>query len=385
MSKEVVRLAAADFDEGMAFLNAVFGENGPHDFHAMLPSIYQPTEELMACNHAVRVNGEIRAIVGLFPMDWQVGETVLKVGGIGGVSTHAAHRDKGYMSLLMNHCVQHMKAQGFHLSYLSGQRQRYGYSGYETCGQRFLVTVRKRNIQHVFETPSPLRFEAIAVDDAHRIAVTQRLHDGQVIHHLRDPAHFGRFLVSWHHEPFAALDEHGSMVGYLVATGDGSRVSELLAADTDTAVDIARGWVEADSKRHSTTFELPPLNYDLVRRIAALGESQSVQEADNWQIFDWAATVEALLKVRAGGGELVDGEALIGIEEHGTLRVRVAGGEPQAERVDEASAVAWHPFTAMRVLFGPLPPCAVTALPHEAAQLQAWCPLPLSWPTQDGV
>ncbi len=175
MSKEVVQLTATDFDEGMAFLNAVFGEERPHDFHAMLPSIYQPTEELMACNHAVRVNGEIRAIVGLFPMYWQVGETVLKVGGIGGVSTHSAHRDKGYMTLLMNHCVQHMKAQGFHLSYLSGQRQRYGYSGYETCGQRFLVSVEKQNIRHVFDTPSSLSFEAIAVDDAERIAAGWRL------------------------------------------------------------------------------------------------------------------------------------------------------------------------------------------------------------------
>ena len=385
MSNEVVQLTAADFDEGMAFLNAVFGEERPHDFHAMLPSIYQPTDKLMACNHAVRENGEIRAIVGLFPMDWQVGETVLKVGGIGGVSTHSAHRDKGYMSLLMNHCVQHMKAQDFHLSYLSGQRQRYGYSGYETCGQRFLVPIGKRNIRHVFDTPSSLCFEAIAVDDVDRIAVAQRLHDAQLVHHLRDPTHFGRFLVSWYHKPFAALDERGAMVGYLVATSDGSRVSELVAADTDTAVDIARGWVEADAERSSINFELSAVNYDLVRRIAALGESQSVHEADNWQIFDWVATVEALLKVSATGGELVDGEALIGIEEHGTLRVRVVGGEPQVERVGCASTRAWHPFTAMRVFFGPLPPCAVTALPHEAAVLQAWCPLPLSWPTQDGV
>ena len=50
---------------------------------------------------------------------------MLKMGGICGVSTHAAHRIKVYMSLLMNHCVQYMKDRGFHLSYLGGQRQRY--------------------------------------------------------------------------------------------------------------------------------------------------------------------------------------------------------------------------------------------------------------------
>ena len=53
-------------------------------------------------------------------MDWQVGDVVLKIGGIGGVSTHLGHRGKGYMSLLMNHCVEYMKAQGCHMSYLGG-------------------------------------------------------------------------------------------------------------------------------------------------------------------------------------------------------------------------------------------------------------------------
>ena len=393
MGTEVVQLTAADFDEGLAFMNGVFGAKKPdgfHDFHALLPSIYQPTDELMSCNHAVRVDGELRAIVGLFPMDWQVGDVVLKVGGIGGVSTHLAHRDKGYMSLLMNHCVEFMKGQGCQLSYLGGQRQRYGYAGYEKCGQKLQLPVDKRNLKHAFDRPSSLRFEPIAAVNADRvnadrIAVARELHDAQPVRHLRDPAHFARFLVSWYHKPFAALDEHGAMVGYLVATGDGSNVYELLADNTDTEVDIARAWVEADAARDSVTFELPPWRYDLVRRLAAIGEGPAVHDARNWQIFDWPATVEALMKVGATGGALDDGEVLLGIEAYGTLRVRVVGGEPQAERVDDAAAVTWHPFTAMRVLFGPFPPTAVTAIPREVAALQAWCPLPLSWQLQDAV
>jgi len=97
MKVEVVQLTAADWEEGLTFLNGVFGEHRPHDFATLLPSIYQPTEEFMACNHAVREDGNIRAVVGLFPIDWQVGDTRLKVGGIGGVSTHESVRGKGYM------------------------------------------------------------------------------------------------------------------------------------------------------------------------------------------------------------------------------------------------------------------------------------------------
>ena len=278
-----------------------------------------------------------------------------------------------------------MKEQGCHMSYLGGQRQRYGYTGYEKCGLKLQLPVDKRNLKHVFNTPSSLRFEPIDTDDADRIAAARELHDAQPVRHLRDPAHFGRFLVSWYNKPFAALDEQGAMVGYLVATSDGANVYELLANNTDTAVDIARAWVEADAAREGATFELAPWQYDLVRRLAAIGESPEVHDARNWQIFDWAATVEALMKVAATGGALDDGEVLLGIEEYGTLRIRVVGGEPQARRVDDTAAVTWHPFTAMRVLFGPFPPTAVTAIPREVAALQAWCPLPLSWPIQDAV
>ena len=99
MSDEVIQLRGTDFDECMDFLNEVFSEHAPHDFAGMLPSIYQPTDEQMACNYAIRVDGKLAAVVGLFPAQWQVGDQVLKVGGIGGVSTHKRVRGAGYMKL----------------------------------------------------------------------------------------------------------------------------------------------------------------------------------------------------------------------------------------------------------------------------------------------
>ena len=38
----------------------------------------------MSHNFAVRENGRLRAIVGLFPMEIQAGETLLKLGGSAG-------------------------------------------------------------------------------------------------------------------------------------------------------------------------------------------------------------------------------------------------------------------------------------------------------------
>jgi predicted N-acetyltransferase YhbS len=380
---DVVQLTAAEWEEGLAFLNEVFGEHRPHDFASLLPSIYQPTDEFMACNHAVREKGVIRAIVGLFPIDWQVGETTLRVGGIGGVSTHGSVRGKGYMKQLMTHCVQRMQDEGMHLSWLGGQRQRYGYFGYEKCGQALSVSLTPANVRHTFGDVAPLAFEPLTADDSGRIDTARRLHDAQLVHCRRGGSDvFPRFLASWYHKPHAAL-ENGRMVGYLVADEEGGNVVELLARDPETALAMARSWVQ--SRQSGARFDIPPTRYALARRLGALGEGLSVSTSGNWQIYDWAAVVGALLRVRLVGGQLADGEVAIGIEGYGALRICVDGDQVECERTDIPPAVTWSPSVAMRVFFGPHPAFAVAALPAAAAPLLAWCPLPLGWPRQDGV
>lgn len=385
MSVEVVQLTAADWDEGLAFLNGVFGEHREHNFATLLPSIYQPTNELMACNHAVREHGRIRAVVGLFPLDWQVGDVQLKVGGIGGVSTHTTVRGKGYMKVLMKHCVEKMQAEGYHLSWLGGQRQRYGYFGYEKCGQQLSISLTAANVRHVFGDQEPLRFEPLTSGDTARMAAARQMHDAQRVYHRRgDIELFPRFLASWYHQPFVALDSAGEMMGYLVADADGGNVVELLGQDPSTTVDMARSWVQS-RQAGSARFDIPPTHFELLQRLSAIGEGVSTGTSGNWQIYDWAATVAALLQVRAAGGALADGEVVIGIEGYGNLHIRVAGTRIDCAKVDESAAVTWDPFTAMRVFFGPMPPASVTTVPAAAAPLLAWCPLPLGWPQQDGV
>jgi hypothetical protein len=65
--------------------------------------------------------------------------------------------------------------------------------------------------------------------------------------------------------------------------------------------------------------------------------------------------------------------------------MRVRDGQPRCERVEAAATVTWDPLTAMRVLFGPMPPYQVATIPASLAALPAWCPLPLGWTRQDGV
>ena len=381
MSLDVVQLAGADFDEALEFLDGVFGEHRPHDFATLLPSIYQPSDELMSCNHALREDGRIRAIVGLFPIDWQVGDRRLKVGGIGGVSTLRSARGRGFMGILMRHCVERMKAEGFHLSWLGGQRQRYGYFGYEKCGQTLSFDLGPANMRHARPEPMDLRFEALEPGHSERLERAWGMHRARQVHCLRRKSWFHRYLRAWYNRPHTALDASGEMAGYLVAGGEGGPVVELVGRDEETAAAMAPAWVRARDAG-SVRFTLPPEQRGLARRLDAMAESVSVASSGNWQVFDWAATVEALMGVCE---RLPEGEADLGIEGHGRLRIRVRDGRPECLRDEASGGETWDPRTAMRILFGPLAPDRVTAVPPALDALRAWCPLPLGWLRPDGV
>ena len=132
---EIVKLRACDYDDALDFLDFVFSKAyGPTHFGTMLPLCYRPTDEHMGHNFAVRENGKIRGIVGLFPAQVKVGGETLNLGGIGGVSAHPSDRGKGWMKLLMAHAIEEMESAETDLSFLIGLRQRYQHFGYEKTG-----------------------------------------------------------------------------------------------------------------------------------------------------------------------------------------------------------------------------------------------------------
>lgn len=384
MSAEIVQLTAADFEDAMDFLNLVFGTHRPHDFENLLPAIYQPTDAQMACNYAVRKQGKIRGIVGLFPIHWKVGDATFKVGGIGGVSTHPKSRGAGYMKALMNRCVEVMREEGYHLSYLGGQRQRYQYFGYERCGQVGSFSLNKNNLRHRFADDPGIRFEPLDKENGEQLARARELHDAQHAHCLRRPDNFHNHLRNWNNQSHATLDSSGRMVGYLVVNEKGDSVSELVAENDETALRLLRAWM-AERSIWEVSIGLPAWRADLARLLGACCENTSARPGGNWQIFDWAGVVGALLEARQLSGPLLPGTVVIDIQGYGALELHVEGDQATCARSTAPADLSCDTFTAMRLLFGPLPASQVLALPASAAVLEQWCPLPLSWPHQDGV
>ena len=387
MSDRIAPLSAADFDEAMEVMNLAFGKSPPADFASILPKLYRPDDSLMACLWALRRDGRIRAVVGIHPLTWKVGAATLPVAGIGGVSTHPEFRGQGMMQRLMTHCVGVMKEGGYPLSVLGGQRQRYGYFGYERCGVEVELRLNKSNIRHCFGTPSKIRFEPLDRGQAERMEAARRLHDALPVRAERSPQDFHTVLRSWLAVPYAALEE-GEMAGYVAAGMEENDLPEVVGRDGATAFEIARAWVE-QGDAESLTLAVGPLAGRFLHRLGEVCEASALRGSGNWQVFDWPRVISALLGAKAAaapsGAPLADGRVTLGIGGYGAVAISAAGGEVSCDRVEETPAISCDPHLAHRLLFGPLAPSQSLPLPKVAEALESWCPLPLFWPRQDAV
>ena len=384
MSHIITQLTANDFEESMDFLNLVFSAYNPHDFATMLPSIYRPTEEHMGCNYAIKTDGRIRAIVGMFPITLHIGDVVVRVAGIGGVSTHPRHRGSGHMAALMHHCLTKIKSQGYHMSWLGGQRQRYLYFGYESCGTRCLLTVSKTNLKHCFDRPPDIEFAPINGCDGKHVAQALAMHNSHALHCDRKEADFYNHLVAWHNKPHAALDAQGRMVGYLVTNTERDLIAELGSGTTETALRIVRGWIEQYSP-DSVTIEMPAIPNSLFHGLGAIGEHVRVRESGNWQVFDWVTVTDALMRLRHKSEPMAEGTTSLKIEGYGTIQLTVDADVAACTASETPGDITCDAPTAMRLLYGPLSPNLVMPLPEQARQLESWCPLPLNLARQDWV
>ena len=382
MSERIVQLTAADFEETMDLLNYAFGySHGPHDFPSLLPKLYRPTDEHMRCNHAIRRDGRLVAAVGVFPMTWHVGAAALRVAGIGGVSTHPRYRGRGLMIALMRHCVEEIRAAGYPLSFLDGRRRRYRHFGYEQCGSELLFTLERDDLQAAGVDGTGVAFRRLTEDDP-LLADAQRLHAGQRMRCERPAAEFIAICSSWNNRPYAAV-AGSELAGYLIAGGDGSQVTELVAADVPTTLRMAAAWC-AHRGIESVTVAVSPAHTVLIRHLDTIAEMTTVQRCGNWQVFDWPAVVQALLSQRARCGDAESGTLVLQIGDADRLLLRIDGMKASAEATAEPAQITLDPQTAVRSLFGPLRP----SWPHGGSAPRgaaSWFPLPVHLPHADRV
>ncbi|MBN1465247.1 GNAT family N-acetyltransferase [candidate division KSB1 bacterium] len=377
MMEPIVQLTAGDYENAIDFLNLVFSVHYPIDFPRVLPKLYKPTDDCMSMNYAIKRHGKIRAIVGLYPIELHVGAIPLKLAAIGAVSSHPNDRAHGYMQRLLRFCLKVMRAEGYHLSWLGGQRQRYGYFGYEVCGSTAVLTVNKKNISHCYTEAPAVHFDKVGAPDE-RVSQMKLWHDQKPIHCSRPVASFVEISRSWQHDLFAALSASGELAGYVIANAAGA-VFEMVTSNEKAVIPA---WVTQQAQ-DQVVFETAMLANPIVTELTRICEQPSVRSSGNWQIFDWQRVVDGVLKLKHQSMQLMKDTFRLGIDGYGVVELKVDDCAAECVRTQKRAHFSCDPRTAMRLLFGPLPPAMSGLLDHST--LNSWCPLPLSLPRPDEV
>ena len=382
MEKNVVRLTASDYDETVDFLNMVFSMNNrPHDFPAMLPTLYQRTEESMGHHYAIRSSGRIQAVVGIYPTTLVVGEMSLKLARIGAVSTHPYARGRGLMGILLNRVRRVLEEGGYDLAWLAGLRHRYLHFGYEKAGVVWTYTFTKNNLKHVPHSNDPIQLELVTENDPALIEKLLSFHKKQSAYCTRSPEDFFTCCSHWYHKLLAAYCAK-ELVGYLVVNQGETEVTELAAGDEETQLKMLEALIQRSSTQ-SIRVGVNPLDVSFMRLLEKYAEDVSLSTSGNWQILNWEKVVQACLRAKSQVLPLDDGVISLEIIGYGSVEIGAAESDVYCVPTAESGIIALDGPRMTRFLFGPHSPQTVISLPSRAKVLQNWCPLPLYLGRQD--
>jgi hypothetical protein len=243
------------------------------------------------------------------------------------------------------------------------------------------LRLNKANLRHEprwQQTPA-LKLERVTADSPYLPAIAA-LHQRQVCR-VQRPRLYDN-LKQWSARPMVGLDAAGRVAAYACLSGGSASIDELVARDTDAALGLVRSVLEGDG---DLQLRLDPLASTAMQPQIDMAEMVRVEDAGNWQIFDWPTVVTALLRLVRSRRPLMPGRVVLGVEGQGAFEIHVGVHEATCRGIDAPAVLCVDGPTMTRLLFGPLRPSQVMALPAEAAVLDQWCPLPLYLGRQDGV
>ncbi|MDP6984785.1 MAG: GNAT family N-acetyltransferase [Candidatus Latescibacteria bacterium] len=138
-----------EYAEAMAFTDRVFrpGQKGRRIVESQYPHAYRETasyaRRLLLMRDAAE-GDRLVGCLGVHPMRLRLGAATITAGGIGVVGADPARRGEGIMTRLLKEALPRMREAGHAISILGGDRQRYGWFGWENGGvcRRYLLTRR---------------------------------------------------------------------------------------------------------------------------------------------------------------------------------------------------------------------------------------------------
>lgn len=301
----------ADEKQLIGMLDDVFfgddtSEHKP-DFMSLLPKLYKDKYNPGYNNVIVKEGSEIKAAVGCYPHEVVAAGRKLKVMGIGNVAVAKDSRRKGYMIDLMNMALDIMKEGDYDYSLLGGQRQRYGYFGYEPAGYSHGFTTDRGNIRRLLgaDAKSGCTVKEVTEADTETIRRIKAIHESAAVYSVRSEEMTVDILKSWRNVPYAVF-EGEEFKGYFIASLYGKEVCELKAEKAEDTLKLILSAMEFCEKEQ-IHFCLPVFDGERCDYMAKICENSAVYNTDMVNVFNYRRFIEAFLAVKAARVNLCGG------------------------------------------------------------------------------
>lgn len=358
------------YDELMDFMNYVFGFDGSNkDFKTLLPKLYKPEYDPCYNNYVITENGKLKAAIGAYDFTYSVAGTELKCRGIGNVAVHPYARSRGYMKECMNMSVEDMIRDGIDFSALGGQRQRYGYFGYEVCGAQYHQAIDRNNIDHCFyDVPlRKLEIRPLGADEDKLLDKIEALHNAQPLHAIRPRNQLFDILSNWHSTPYVIMDGK-KFLGYF-----NGRMRELTLVNNEDFYDVIRNYI---LQFGTANLDTPMWNKAIIDQAGAICDQISIVPCEMFNVFNYKRVLGAYLKLKADTEPLANGRLTAFIHGYAgdcKLRITVKNQVTSVEDFKGNCDIELSHSEALNFFFALQSPLRRKIDP----KIQSWFPIPL--------
>jgi len=158
-------------------------------------------------------------------------------------------------------------------AFLGGQRQRYGYFGFQPAGYHMDCSVSRANVRHALSGCDDGAVQIVPMEQSH-IPAAIALHTAQTMYCTRSEDNFLNIARTWYLSPYAILI-NGEMTGFAImkAGGDTATVDELRLKSERTLPSVIK---KLSGVFGNLKFNVAPCDTERAGYLTTL--------AENWQI-----------------------------------------------------------------------------------------------------
>lgn len=370
---------AKEYNELLIFLDKIFCQGKFRDMQSGWPTVYGYGVEDLNNFRVISEDGKIVSHVVIAPRELKIEDSLLSIGGIGGVATDQEYRNKGYAGILLKDSIEVMKEKGMDISILWGLRDRYGRFGWEAAGQQIRYNLTPRSMRYINEEKCYVWKYSGTDQDLTRI---MEIHGSQAIRILRSRSQYQMLLSGRRFETWLSLTEDG---GYAYATlyGEGTGRTVVEFGGDTLALENLIAQLFNNLKLESIGI-LTPSKYDEnTPLLSKLAISWNMSPTGQVKIINFSSLMEKLLPliqrrinaldvpIKTSIGLMIEGE------DKG-ITLYIDGDQVYIERETPKTCLTLGERDMVRLLFGLAPPSTYLDIPHKyGGLLDLIFPLPL--------